>query len=57
MPTGISEALPMTGGKGMAHDVFNLQGQRVASPVKGMYIMRTAEGRSQGKNGKKVVIK
>ena len=40
-----------------ADEVFNLSGQRVKTPAKGLYIMRSAEGRLQGKNGKKVVVK
>ena len=36
---------------------YDLQGRRVAQPTKGLYIVRSAEGRLQGKNGKKVVIK
>lgn len=37
-------------------DVFDLQGRRVSQPTKGLYIVRSAAGRSQGKNGKKVFI-
>ena len=36
--------------------VYDLQGHRVAQPAKGLYIVRSAEGRLQGKNGKKVFI-
>ena len=36
---------------------YNLNGQRVNQPVKGLYIVRSGEGRLQGKNGKKVIIK
>lgn len=36
---------------------YNLQGQPVAAPTKGLYIVRSAEGRLQGKNGKKVIVK
>ena len=36
---------------------YDLQGRRVAQPTKGLYIVRSAEGRLQGKNGKKVIIK
>ncbi|MBQ7647826.1 MAG: hypothetical protein IJS92_01965 [Paludibacteraceae bacterium] len=37
--------------------VYDLQGRRVQNPAKGVYIVRSAEGRLQGKNGKKTVIK
>lgn len=37
--------------------VYNLNGQRVTTPTKGLYIIRSAEGGLQGKNGKKVIIK
>ena len=37
--------------------VYNLSGQRVNHPAKGLYIIRSAEGRLHGKNGKKVIIK
>ena len=37
--------------------VYDLQGRRVTQPTKGLFIVRSAEGRLQGKNGKKVVIK
>ena len=37
---------------------YDLQGRRVAQPKKGgLYIVRSAEGRLQGKNGRKVVIR
>ena len=36
-------------------DIYNLNGQKVIQPVKGLYIQRSAEGRLQGKNGRKVV--
>jgi len=39
------------------NSVYDLQGRRVAQPTKGLYIVRSAEGRLQGKNGKKVIIK
>ena len=38
-------------------EVYDLQGRRVSQPAKGLYIVRSAEGRLQGKNGKKVIIK
>ena len=37
--------------------IYNLNGQRMTNPAKGLYIMRSAEGRLQGKNGKKVIVK
>ena len=38
--------------------IYTLDGRRVAQPKKGgLYIVRSAEGRLQGKNGKKVVLK
>ncbi|MCR4808710.1 MAG: hypothetical protein K5896_02495 [Prevotella sp.] len=41
-----------------ASDVmFDLQGRRVTQPTHGLYINRSAEGRLQGKNGKKYIIK
>lgn len=36
---------------------YDLNGRRVTHPTKGIYIVRSVEGRLQGKNGKKVVIK
>lgn len=36
---------------------YDLNGRRVTHPTKGIYIVRSAEGRLQGKNGNKVVIK
>lgn len=37
---------------------YTLSGQRLSQPLqKGIYIIRSAEGRMQGKNGRKVVIK
>jgi len=36
--------------------VYDLQGRRVAHPQKGLYIVRSAEARLQGKNGRKVVV-
>ena len=37
--------------------LYDLQGRKVTTPTKGLYIVRSAEGRLQGKNGKKVIIK
>jgi hypothetical protein len=36
---------------------YNLSGQRVNASYKGIIIKRSAEGRMQGKNGKKVFNK
>ena len=36
---------------------YDLQGRRVLYPSKGLYIIRSAKGDLQGKNGKKVIIK
>jgi hypothetical protein len=49
-----TEAFPREGLDGV---IYDLQGRRVAQPTKGMYIVRSAEGRLQGKSGKKIVIK
>ena len=37
--------------------IYNMMGMRVQAPSHGLYIIRSAEGRLQGKNGKKVVMK
>ena len=51
--TGIDNLTPtLSKGEGVYYD---LQGRRVAQPTKGLYVVRSAEGRLQGKNGKKVV--
>lgn len=50
---GIS-TLTASEGKGI---VYDLQGRQVAAPVKGLYIIRSGEGRLQGKNGKKVFVR
>ena len=39
------------------NEVYDLQGRRVSQPAKGLYIVRSAEGRLQGKNGKKYIKK
>ena len=40
------------------HHVYNLSGQRVATMQKGrVYIVRSTEGRLQGKNGKKLLAR
>ena len=41
----------------MDGNIYDLSGRRVMQPTKGLYIVRSAEGRLQGKNGKKVVVK
>ena len=40
----------------VSSEVFDLQGRRIVKPVKGLFIVRSAEGRLQGKNGKIVII-
>ena len=52
--TGITSAADVQPAK---HEYYNLSGQRVSRPAHGLYIVRSAKGRLQGKNGKKVVIK
>lgn len=37
--------------------LYDLKGRKVTTPTKGLYIVRSAVGRLQGKNGKKVIIK
>jgi hypothetical protein len=53
--TGISAVQ----GEGFKADgeYFDLQGRRVTAPTKGLYIKRSAEGRLQGKNGRKVIVR
>ena len=53
--TGISTVKTTVDTKDAA--VYDLQGRRVMQPTKGLFIVRSAEGCLQGKNGKKVVIK
>ncbi len=36
---------------------YNLKGQRVEKPTKGLYILRSATGGLSGKNGKKVMVR
>jgi hypothetical protein len=46
--TGISDATRLTdNGEGIKDNVYNLKGQRVSQPTKGLYIM----------NGKKILVK
>ncbi len=54
--TDISRPAPDPSPKGEV-SIYTLDGRRVSQPAKGIYIVRPAEGRLQGKNGKKVVIK
>ena len=63
--SNFGEVLPITTGIGKTHlmddgrkTYYDLQGRRLnAKPSKGVYIQRSAEGRLQGKNGKKYVMK
>ena len=50
-PFTMGSALPLGSSK---NQDYNLSGQRVAQPTKGLYIIRSAEGRLQGKNGIKL---
>ena len=54
-PTGIEDAVKSEELKVKSY--YDLSGRRVENPTKGLYIVRSAEGRLQGKNGKKVIIK
>lgn len=38
-------------------EAYNLNGQRIKTICKGIYIVRSANGRMDGKNGKKIVVK
>lgn len=55
--TGISATLNNEEEMTDNHELYNLNGMRVAHPTKGLYIVRSAKGRLQGKNVKKVIIK
>ena len=55
--TGIENEEPRMKNEESWGAVYDLQGRRVINAQKGLYIQRSAEGRLQGKNGKKVVIK
>lgn len=55
--TGISATLNNEEETTDNHEIYNLNGMRVAHPTKGFYIVRSAKGRVQGKNVKKVIIK
>lgn len=37
--------------------IYDLQGRRVNKPTHGFYIIQSADGRMQGKKGKKVFVK
>ena len=52
--TGINTVATMQKGN---ETIYTLSGQRISTPVKGINIIRSAEGRLQGKNGKKIFIK
>ena len=54
--SGLSSLTPSPSPKD-EESIYTLSGQRVKRPVKGLYIIRSAEGRLQGKNGKKVMVK
>ena len=55
--TGINAIQTATTTQMENESIYTLSGQRVSAPVKGINIIRSAEGRLQGKNGKKIVIK
>lgn len=56
--TSIEGAAPNDNGQMTNHRVFyNLRGQRVTNPTKGLYIQRSADGRSQGTNRKVMIVK
>lgn len=72
LPTGARSFIALSGGETGINDnnretmtnnhYIDLQGRRVSSMVngkmkKGLYIIQSAEGRIQGKNGKKVLVK
>lgn len=55
--TGISATLNNEEETTSNHEIYNLNGMRVTHPTKGLYIVRSAQGRVHGKNVKKVIIK
>ncbi len=56
--TSISEEFGMISDNFSSVQFFTLGGQKVAKPTKkGLYIMRSAEGRTQGKNNKIIMVK
>jgi len=54
IPTAIDSAACQLDG---SSTVYNLQGQRVSSSAKGILIIRSADGRSHGTTGRKIVVK
>ena len=43
---------------GEANEIYyDLQGRRVVNPTSGLYVVRSFQGRLQGKNGKKVIVR
>ena len=55
---GTTTGIAGVSGKTADHsDWYDLSGRRVMQPTKGLYIARSADGRLQGKNCKKVVVK
>ena len=54
IPTAIDSADCQLDG---SSTVYNLQGQRVSSSAKGILIIRSADGRSHGTTGRKIVVK
>ena len=55
--TSINETVGVGSEETTSAPVFNLNGQKVAKPHKGLYIVCSVEGRLQGKNVKKVIIR
>ncbi|MBR6866881.1 MAG: hypothetical protein IKN02_01485 [Prevotella sp.] len=53
--TSVADVISKT--EDVKDSVYDLQGRRVAQPSKGLYILRSAQGRLQGKNGKKIIKK
>ena len=53
--TSVTDVISKT--EDVKDSVYDLQGRRVAQPSKGLYILRSAQGRLQGKNGKKIIKK
>lgn len=53
--TGVDAAL--TNSEKVNSGYYNLQGQRISQPARGLYIVHSVEGRLQGKNGRKIFIK
>ncbi len=55
--TGIRSLTPNPSPRDEGHGYYNLYGQRFEKPTKGLYILRSAKGCLQGKNGKKIYVK